>query len=221
MDSPDRDSAFPHVSDSTQERREHIIKAATEVIAKDGLAALSVRAVATAAGCSRGLVEHYFRNKNALLVASNEWANAAYLERVQAAVGAQTGIRALELRLRNLIPYTEISYAEWKVRTAFWHQGVTLPLVEESNNRSFYAIYNAILDDMRQAQAAGDIPATMPIRVTSELLLMTVIGLSMSCVHNPRLRQQGPLDRRLAMFFGFLTTGDVRTLEVGDPETEY
>lgn len=221
MDSTTKEGAFPRVSDSTQERREHIIQAATGVIAREGLAALSVRSVATAAGCSRGLVEHYFRNKNALLVASNDWANATYLKRVQTAVDKKSGLQALELRLRNLIPYTDTIYDEWKVRVAFWHQGVTLPLVEEANNRSFYEVYHAILEDMRQAQAAGELAAGIPLRVTSELLLMTMIGLCMSSINDTKLRRKAPLDRRLAMILGFLKTGDAAALEVGDPETEY
>jgi AcrR family transcriptional regulator len=216
-----KENKFPKASDATQQRREHIIQAATSVIAKDGLPALSVRSVANEAGCSRGLVEHYFRNKTALLVASNDWANKVYLERVGAAVDAMAGLGALELRLRNLLPYNETIHDEWKVRIAFWHQGITIPSVEESNNRSFYSVYNAILTDMRQAQATGEIATAIPVVVTSELLLMTVIGLCVSCMNDSKLRQKAPLDRRIAMIMGFLKTGDVAALEVGNPETDY
>ncbi len=216
-----KESKFPKASDATQQRREHIIQAATKVIANEGLPGLSVRSAANEAGCSRGLVEHYFRNKTALLVASNDWANAVYLERVDAAVGAMTGLEALKLRLQNLLPYNETTYDEWKVRVAFWHQGNTIPSVEESNNRSFYAVYNAILADMRQAQATGEIATVIPLVVTSELLLMTVIGLCVSCMNASKLRQKAPLDRRIAMMMGFLKTGDASALEVGNPETDY
>jgi AcrR family transcriptional regulator len=216
-----KENKFPRASETTQQRRDHIIQAATRVIAEEGLPALSVRSVANRAGCSRGLVEHYFRNKTALLVASNDWANDVYLERVDAAVGAMTGLEALDLRLRNLIPYNETIHNEWKVRIAFWHQGITIPSVEESNNRSFYSVYNAILADMRQAQASGEIATTIPLVVTSELLLMTVIGLCVCTMNDAKLRKKAPLDRRLAMITGFLKTGDVAALAVGDPETDY
>ena len=214
-------NTFPKASDSTQQRRDHIVHAATRVIAEDGLSALSVRAVASRAGCSRGLVEHYFGNKTALLVASNDWANKVYLERVNAVVGSKTGLEALELRLRDLIPYNETIHNEWKVRIAFWHQGVTIPSVEEANNRSFYFVYNAILEDMRQAQANGEIVNTIPLVVTSELLLMTVVGLCVCSMNDSKLRQKEPLDRRLTMMMGFLKTADVAALQVGDSETDY
>jgi len=216
-----KETSFPKAAETTQQRRDHIIQAATRVIAEDGLSTLSVRTVATRSGCSRGLVEHYFRNKTALLIASNDWANRVYLERVEAAVSTMSGLEALEHRLRNLIPYNDTSHHEWKVRIAFWHQGSTIPSVEESNNRSFYSVYNAILADMRQAQAKGEIATTMPLVVTSELLLMTVIGLCVCCMNDSKLRKKAPLDRRLAMMMGFLKTGDVAALEVGDPTKDY
>lgn len=206
---------------STQQRREHIILAATRIVAEQGLSTLSVRTVASKAGCSRGLVEHYFRNKSLLLIASNDWANAVYLKRVEAAVGDKSGLEALEIRLRNLLPYNEIIEDEWKVRIAFWHQGATMPSVEEANSRSFYAVYTAILDDMNKAQAAGQIAAKIPLRVASELLLMTVIGLCTSSMNDARLRAKVPLDRRIKMLMGFLKTADVAALEVGDPEVDY
>lgn len=214
-------SSFPKVSATTQQRREYIIQAATRVIAEQGLAALSVRSVATEAGCSRGLVEHYFRNKATLLVASNDWANRVYLERVQAAAGTLTGLAALEIRLRNLLPYNSTIHDEWKVRVAFWHQGITLPLVEQSNNQSFYAVYSALLADLQQAHEAGEICAKIPVIETSELLLMTVIGLCTSCMNDAELRQAAPMDRRIAMIMGFLKTGDVSSLKVGDPKIDY
>jgi AcrR family transcriptional regulator len=214
-------SSFPKATESTQQRRDHIVQAATTVIARDGLPALSVRAVAKCAGCSRGLVEHYFRNKAALLIAANDWKNKAYLQRVEAAAGAKSGLEALELRLRNLVPYNETIQNEWKVRMAFWHQGISINTIKETNNQSFYAVYNALLEDMRQAQAAGEIASTIPLVETSELLLMMVIGLCVFAMNDAKLRKKAPLDRRLEMILGFLKTADVASLVVGDPAKDY
>lgn len=216
-----KEASFPKVSETTQQRREHIILAATQVIAEEGLVGLSVRTVAKKAGCSRGLVEHYFRNKTSLLVASKEWADERYLQRVEIAVGTQSGLSALEIRLRCLLPYDDTTLDEWKVRVAFWHQRMTLPTLAKSSSQSFLAVYNAILTDMKEAQEKGEIAAALPLRVSSELLLFTVIGLCTTCLNDPQLRTKKPLDRRIAMFLGFLKTGNVADLEVGDPETEY
>lgn len=212
---------FPKASETTEKRRNHIVHSATKVIAEQGLPALSVRNVASAAGCSRGLVEHYLGNKTAILVASNDWANKAYLDRVRSAVGASTGLVALEIRLRNLLPYDNTILDEWKVRISFWHQGISIPSVEETNNRSFFEVYSAILNDMTEARERNEIASGVPLKVTSELLLFTLIGLCTSCISDPELRKKAPLDRRIAMIVGFLKTGNAASLEVGDPDTEY
>lgn len=74
---------------------------------------------------------------------------------------------------------------------------------------------------MRDAQESGEIAEAIPLRVSSEMLLFTVIGLCTSCLSDPQLRTKKPLDRRMAMFLGFLKTANVADLEVGDPEAEY
>ena len=214
-------SSFPKASETTEKRRNHIIESATKVIADQGLPALSVRNVADAAGCSRGLVEHYLGNKTAILVASNDWANRAYLDRVSSDVGTSTGLAALEIRLRNLLPYDKNILDEWKVRISFWHQGITIPSVEETNNRSFFEVYTAILSDITEAKDRNEIASAIPLKVTSELLLFTLIGLCTSCISDQKLRKKAPLDRRIAMIMGFLKTADVASLEVGDPDVEY
>jgi AcrR family transcriptional regulator len=56
----------------TSETQERIIDAALEGFARDGAAATSIRDVASAAGVSPGLVQHYFPSKAALRGAGDE-----------------------------------------------------------------------------------------------------------------------------------------------------
>lgn len=56
-----------------EERREAILAGAYEVAARDTLAGLSVRAVAEAAGVSKGLVFFHFDDKKTLLLALLDW----------------------------------------------------------------------------------------------------------------------------------------------------
>jgi AcrR family transcriptional regulator len=56
-----------------EQRREAILRAAYAVAARDGLAAVTGRAVAGEAGVSSGLVFFHFRTKDALLAALLEW----------------------------------------------------------------------------------------------------------------------------------------------------
>lgn len=211
---------FPKVTDTTHARRHHIVTATAALIAREGLDAVSVRKIAEHAGCSRGLVEHYFESKAALLHAANEWVNESYLARVAAAVGERNGLSALEARLHNLLPYSDAVLDEWRVRLVFWRQHGGTPLSANVND-SFYVAYQQILNDIRQAQANGEIPDAVPAIEVSELTLFFVIGLASACIGNERLRHQRPLDRRVEMMIGMLKTNTLGALRVGDPETEY
>ena len=57
---------------ATTETQERIIDAALEGFARDGVAATSIRDVASAAGVSPGLIQHYFPSKAALRSAVDE-----------------------------------------------------------------------------------------------------------------------------------------------------
>jgi AcrR family transcriptional regulator len=212
---------FPRAADTTNERRDHIAEAATQVVVLKGLAGLTVRAVAVKAGCSPGLVSHYFKNKAALIQAAHDWANETYLARVASSVGGQTGLRALEARLRELLPYDEQILDEWSVRIAFWQRGNSGAPVLADTMSTFRMIYDEILQDIRDAQDSGEIAATVSPLVTSEIVLIMVVGIATVCLIDEPLRQKKPLDRRVEMILGLLKTGNIAAMQVGDPEVDY
>ena len=57
---------MPRLADK-QERREQVIEAAFRVIARDGLTGTSMRAVAKEAGCTIGLINHWFDSRDDLI----------------------------------------------------------------------------------------------------------------------------------------------------------
>lgn len=212
---------FPKVADSTEDRRRHIIHTATRLIAQRGLEGVSIRVVAEAAGCSRGLVEHYFRNKAELISAANQQVNETYLERIADKVGELQGMAALEAQLHNLLPYTEDVLDEWRVRTVFFRRSGLDPQTATHTNESFRHVYEEILAAMRQARAGGEIDASVPVQEASELILFVVIGIATACLLDETLRQRRPLDRRVAMMLGMLRSGSLAALQVGDARVEY
>ena len=48
-------------------RRDEILSATWRVIARDGIAKATIRAIAREAGCSRGILAHYFDDKADIL----------------------------------------------------------------------------------------------------------------------------------------------------------
>lgn len=215
------DSAFPKVSDSTTARQAHILAATTRIIARKGFAGLTMRAVAEEAGCSRGLVEHYFSNKASLVAGANDWANTTYLDRVASSVGGSRGLAALEIRLRELLPYDERTLDEWRVRVAFWQETRSHPHLQGDTQESLYAVYEQMFSDMRHAQQCGEMADMVPVQVTSEMVFIMIVGMATICLNDARLRQHEALNRRVAMIMGMLKSGDLSALQVGNPEEDY
>lgn len=65
---------MPLQRDAAQQRR-RIVRSALDVLAREGIDALSMRAVARHAGCTIGLINHWFSSKEDLITAA--WKEAA------------------------------------------------------------------------------------------------------------------------------------------------
>jgi AcrR family transcriptional regulator len=74
---------MPRVADK-QERRDQVVDAAFRVLARDGLAGTSMRAVALEAGCTIGLINHWFSSRDDLIEATFDRAIEIELEHAAA-----------------------------------------------------------------------------------------------------------------------------------------
>lgn len=67
-------------------RKERLKKAAIEAIAEQGYGAITVASICEKAGYSRGLIGHYFKGKDDLLLAAIQYITAGFAETTQRAV---------------------------------------------------------------------------------------------------------------------------------------
>src|SRR5262249_9229085 len=77
----------PRHADPSQ-RRAHIAEALWTIAERDGFAAATVRRVATEAGVSVGLVQHYSSTKDEMLLFALRWVGDDFSQRLIATVGA-------------------------------------------------------------------------------------------------------------------------------------
>ena len=109
---------MPKLVDHDQ-RRQAIAEGVWRVIVRDGVAAASVRAVATEVGLSAGSLRHFFPAHSDLLV----YAMHLVVERIEARVAAlpttTSRRRSVEQRLQQLLPLDEERRIENEVWLAF------------------------------------------------------------------------------------------------------
>jgi AcrR family transcriptional regulator len=114
---------MPKLVDHDQ-RRQAIAEGVWRVIVRDGVAAASVRAVATEVGLSAGSLRHFFPAHSDLLV----YAMHVVVERIEARVAAlptaTSTRRSVEQRLQQLLPLDEERRVENEVWLAFTAQAL-------------------------------------------------------------------------------------------------
>ena len=91
-------------------KREQVAWAAAEAIEELGLEGTSLRVVASRTGATLGIVTHYFRNREDLLVATME----VVAESIMARVDRDSGDR-LEAILSSVLPLDPASHTESSV----------------------------------------------------------------------------------------------------------
>jgi AcrR family transcriptional regulator len=106
-----------------EERRREVTAAAAELLVQGGRAALTIRNVAEAVGCSTKVVSHYFTDMGELL----HFTYTVAADRAQARVDAVLAADRLDLTgvLEALLPVDAARRADWTIWFAFWSEALT------------------------------------------------------------------------------------------------
>ena len=154
-------------------RRREVTEIARQLVVQRGRAALTVRNVAAAAGCSSTVVSHYFTDMDELFHATYHAAAQRSSRRIKAVEGRDpTDIRGL---VEAVLPLDAERTDDWRVWFAFWSEALTSPAwAAEQKTRAlntlqrFERCLTALADAGRVApgidieDAAGRLAALVP-----------------------------------------------------------
>ncbi|WP_345711777.1 TetR/AcrR family transcriptional regulator, partial [Kineococcus glutinatus] len=139
--------------------RQRLSAATWAVLADDGLAGLTLRAVAARAGCSTGLVLHTFPDKRALLLHARDLLHERTAARADALeAGGGTPGEVLRAVLHQAAALTPDRHEEARVWVGFLAAALSDPALAERhvrNNRRFLARVERLLTTCRPAWDAG------------------------------------------------------------------
>lgn len=177
---------MPKIVDYEQQRGSIAAQAATW-IARNGIETLSLRNVAAAHGCSKGMVQHYFTDKEELLFGALLWVTEQYAARERAAVEGLDGLSRVEARLIAILPLTPVLREEWIVRMAFYVRAALNPRMQKYIVQHVGSAVREAVADLRQAQLAGVVRKGVNLTQFYRGVIATVAGISISEIVSPNL----------------------------------
>lgn len=108
-------------------RRTEIVDAYLTIVARDGAAAATSRAVASELGVATGALWHYFAGFDEMLLAAFQRIYANTTDRIRSATDGRSGLAAVEAALREMLPLDSGTQDEATVVVAFWGRVATVP----------------------------------------------------------------------------------------------
>lgn len=175
------------------EQRTRLSRCAAELIAQIGLEQLTLRNVADAFGCTKGMVQYYFADKEALLYSSLLYVTDRYHERAKAAAGVLKGLALIESRYTALLPLNKELHDEWVVRVAFYTRASVTPTMQKLLSSHYQQDLKRGIRDLQVARKAGELREDIEYVDAYRSIMSAVGGIGLTAVMNPT--QLAPRDQ--------------------------
>ncbi|GAA0929011.1 TetR/AcrR family transcriptional regulator [Virgisporangium aurantiacum] len=202
---------MPRIADHDARRRQ-VAAAVADLVASDGLDGVTVARTAATAGISVGLVQHYFKSKDDMLL----FAFTHVRDRIDARVaeGVAAGVRSgariehvLLDALGELLPLDERRHRECRVTLAFAGRTVDNPRLAEALNAGAEGVRARLAEAIHNGKECGEVPVETDDRLEAVRLLSLVDGLALHAFTGPGSVSPDAARAALARHLGTLFPG--------------
>ena len=162
-----------------ESQREHVTSLAARLVAREGVAALTFRRVAEAAGSSTAIVSTYFADKRDLLLSTFRAAASRTTVRFEAAIDAGGSLQDC---LEAWLPLDEDRLTDWRVILAFWGVAVTDPELAAVQD-GHVGRARARVEKLLRSERGADSPAERE-RLAQQILAL-MLGIALQAVFEP------------------------------------
>jgi AcrR family transcriptional regulator len=196
-------TALPKIVD-WDSKRDEILSATWRVIARDGIAGATIRAIAKEASCSRGILGHYFADKQDILGSALVLSHRRVGARMAAATAGLSGLAALRIVMLEALPLDERRDLEAQIEISFWGRALGNSELRELQHSEFDRLCARLRGHLAEAAELSELRADCDLGVATHQLVVLIDGLSAERVLYPdrvtASRQVQMLDRLLASF---------------------
>ena len=118
-------------------RRDEILSATWRVIARDGIARATIRAIAREAHCSPGILAHYFDDKADILGSALVMSHRRVVARMDARAAGLAGLDALRVVMLEALPLDDERDLEAQIEISFWGRALGNPALRTVQHAEF------------------------------------------------------------------------------------
>lgn len=182
-------------------RGAHVLDAVVRLIARSPPEALSIRNVAREAGVSIAQVQYYFRTKDELVLRAFEHVTAALEAELDRVDRSGSPLEVLRRMILSWLPLDEPRREAVLVWLALTARAPTSPQLAAVAARMDATLRRELALGLRNAQAAGELPAHLDAETHALLLLAVIDGLSTQALAGDAVtaRIEAALDAHLAL----------------------
>ncbi|NCJ06322.1 TetR family transcriptional regulator [Synechococcales cyanobacterium C] len=162
-----------------RDRRYEVSEAAWRVIVREGLDRTSMRAIAHELACTTGVVTHYFRDKQDLILFALHQVTQALLQGMRAVQQQPLGCDRLVAMLLTFLPLDTKQRDILKVWVAFLGYAVGRPELMAEHQRSAGELRALVMAELQALQGAQYLRADLDPAVEANALLALVNGLGL------------------------------------------
>jgi len=161
------------------DRRLEVSEAAWQVIVREGLDRTSMRAIAQEMSCTTGVVTHYFRNKQELILFALHQVAARLQVLMERAVTDLSGCDRLVAMLSSFLPIDQERQEILRVWVAFLGYAVGRADLMADHQQSAGELRQMIIQELVTLQRQGDIRSDVDPEQEANVLLALVNGVSL------------------------------------------
>jgi AcrR family transcriptional regulator len=170
---------------SYDERRIEVAKAAWQVIIREGLDRTSMRAIAQELGSSTGVVTHYFRDKEELILFALGLVFENVAAEMEARAQGQQGIDRLAQMMFVALPLEQIDRDDWKVWVAFLGYSIGREHLVREHRKRYDLLRQIISQELADLQTTQLIRADLDLTLEANAIIALIDGIGTGVVICP------------------------------------
>lgn len=173
-------------------RREAFLEAAGRLVLQNGLAGLTVRAVAREAGFTTGALVHYVNSVDDLLIDAFDYAGRGVRARMTQAEAHPDPLVSLREVFYLALPNGEAQLGNWTYWLGFWERSAHNPALRKITHFRYARWLKRAERLIRRARLGGALASDMDIAraARSAVALLDGIAAQVLCSGNPPSQKQ-------------------------------